>query len=110
MDCISIPRLDLYVDDDHVIAEWHDDGQYRAEFLVVDVEEPADDEPETVAVFLELATVGRTLTPDPDATFDDVPHGVLLAVDQFAHRAVRGFDDEEGGNDDDRGPRERGVA
>jgi hypothetical protein len=111
MNAITVPRSDLYADDDHVVAEWQaEDGRYRAEFQLLNVEDDDEVDRDEEAVFMALVEVGDTVEPAPSATLDDVPRGVKWGVHQFAALPVRNANNDGSDGDDGHSGLGRGVA
>lgn len=111
MNAITVPRTDLYADSEHVVAEWQaDDGRYRAQFQLLDVEDDDEVDRGQEAVFMALVQVGNTVEPERSATLSDVPRGVKWAVHQFAALPVRNANNEREDGDDGHSGIGRGVA
>jgi hypothetical protein len=110
MDTLTIPATDLYADDETVVAEWHGDGeQYQAHFQILDVPEEADVERDEEAIFVALARLTETREFADEATIEDVPDGVLWAVDHHAAPTAANPENIDDGDRDDDAPG-RGVA
>jgi hypothetical protein len=103
MQNVSVPRADLYKDEDMVIVEWQvGDVQRQARFGFVDVTEE-DTDHDTEAVLLDVATlddVGDMV--EEGATIENIPGSVRWLVDNFAARPVGQADNETDGREDTR--------
>lgn len=109
VDTVTLPRSDLYVDGETVVAEWHADSQQlQAHFAIVDVSDDDAVDYDDEAIFTDLAHLNETREFVDDATIDDVPRGLLWALKHFA--APPAANPEYHDEDEDGGGRGRGVA